>query len=250
MDTKNRAHDRWRLTVLAAILLLPLLYLFAFHAPIPQDKGYHVFADARTCLGVPHFGNVASNLAFLIVGAWGVWRCVREREGAWLSWTVFFAGVALVFFGSAYYHAAPSDERLVWDRLPMAFAFTGLFAAMVSEHIGERHERALLIPAFVLGVVSIVWWRMADDLRLYGWVQGAPLAAIPLVMLLFPARYTQRGYLLYGLAFYLAAKGAEMLDNEIYAALGTAISGHSLKHLLAAGAPLMLLLMLRRRKTV
>ena len=39
------------------------------------------------------------------------------------SWFVFFLGVALVFLGSGYYHYAPNDDSLVWDRLPMTVAF-------------------------------------------------------------------------------------------------------------------------------
>lgn len=240
-----------KLTVLAVALLLPLAYLLLLHGPIPQDKGYHVFADVRTCLGISNFGNVASNLAFLLVGLAGTWLCTtRMGEGARLSWGIFFAGVALVFAGSAYYHSAPDDDRLVWDRLPMTLAFTGLFAAMVSEHIGLQWERKLLVPALAFGIASVLWWRFANDLRMYGWLQGATLLAIPLVIALFPARYTHRRYLLTGLAFYALAKIAEALDRELYEWTFTAISGHSLKHLLAAGAPLMLLLMVMRRKAV
>jgi len=129
-------------------------------------------------------------------------------------------------------------------------AFMGLFAAMVSEHIGLQWERKLLYPALVLGVASVLWWRYADDLRVYVWVQGAPLLAIPLVIVLFPARFSHRHYLLTGLAFYAAAKVAEYLDKPLYDLLFTAISGHSLKHLIAALAPLMLLLMLQRRNSI
>lgn len=247
----NHSRDGWRLTVLAAVLILPLTYLLLIHAPIPQDKGYHVFADVRTCLGINNFGNVASNMAFLMVGTWGAWWCaLRMRGGARLAWGIFFAGVALVFAGSAYYHAAPDDDRLVWDRLPMTLAFMGLFAAMVSEHIGLQWERKLLYPALVLGVASVLWWRYADDLRVYVWVQGAPLLAIPLVIALFPARFSHRHYLLTGLAFYAAAKVAEYLDKPLYDLSLAAISGHSLKHLIAALAPLMLLLMLQRRNRI
>lgn len=237
-----------RVVWLIVILIAPLAYLLLLHAPIPQDKGYHVFADARTCLGIRNFGNVASNLAFLLVGAIGALWCMRNlRAGARLSWIIFFAGVALVFVGSGYYHATPNDDTLVWDRLPMTLAFMGLFAALVGEHLGPQFERPVLIPALVIGIASVFWWRYTDDLRVYVWVQGAPLLAIPFVLAMFPARYTHRSYLLYGLAFYALAKVAELYDRDTYALTSQWISGHSVKHLLAAGAPLMLLLMLQRR---
>lgn len=234
--------------LLTIIVVSPLLYLLLMHAPIPQDKGYHLFADARTCLGVRNFGNVASNLAFLLVGVVGWWWTRNHlHHGARLSWMTFFAGVALVFAGSGYYHLTPNDDTLVWDRLPMTLAFMGLFAALVSEHLGAQYERRLLIPALIIGVVSVFWWRYTDDLRIYIWVQLAPLLAIPFVLAMFPGRYTHRWYMLYGLGFYGVAKIAEFYDQETYALTTLWLSGHSLKHLLAAMAPLCLLLMLRRR---
>lgn len=238
-----------RVWLLALIVLAPLFYLLLLHAPIPQDKAYHLFADLRTCLGIPNFGNVASNLAFLLVGVVGaIWSYRNLKFGARLSWLIFFAGVALVFVGSGYYHATPNDDTLVWDRLPMTLAFMGLFAALVSEHLGARFERPVLIPALVIGVASVFWWRYTDDLRLYVWVQGAPLLAIPFILAMFPGRYTHRVYLLYGLVFYALAKGAEFYDRETFDVTGNFISGHSGKHLLAAMAPLFLYLMLRRRQ--
>lgn len=240
-----------RVIWLAIIIIAPLAYLLLLHTPIPQDKGYHIFADVRTCLGIVNFGNVASNLAFLLVGAIGALWCARNpRSGARLSWNVFFVGVALVFVGSGYYHATPNDDTLVWDRLPMTIAFMGLFAALVGEHLGMQYERPVLIPALIIGVASVFWWRYTDDLRVYVWVQGAPLLAIPFMLAMFPGRHTHRHYLLYGLAFYALAKVAEFYDRDAYALTSEWISGHSVKHLLAAVSPLMLLLMLRRRGTV
>ncbi len=237
------------MTWLLAIIAAPLVYLLLLYGPIPQSKGYHLFADTRTCLGIVNFSNVASNLAFLLVGLWGwVWCRRNLRDGAHLSWMMFFAGVALVFFGSAYYHYRPNDDTLVWDRLPMTLAFMGLFTALLSEHLGARIEKPVLIPALVLGIASVFWWRHTDDLRMYIWVQLAPLLAIPFVLAMFPARYSHRVYLLYGLGFYALAKVAEGFDHDAFTFTAQWISGHSLKHLIAALAPLMLLMMLRRRR--
>lgn len=236
---------------LAAIVLMPLLYLMLLQGPIEQDKAYHLFADARTCLGVRNFGNVASNLLFLLAGVVGAIWCYRHLQaGARHAWLVFFVGVALVFFGSSYYHTTPNQDTLVWDRLPMTLAFMGLFVALLSEHLSDAFERRLLIPALVLGVASVWWWRYSGDLRLYIWVQSAPLLAIPFVLVMFRGRYTHRLYLALGLAFYALAKVAEMYDREIFDLTAFAVSGHSVKHLLAAMAPLFLWLMLMRRKPV
>jgi hypothetical protein len=56
--------------------------------------------------------------------------------------------------------------------------------------------------------------------------------------------------LLYGLGFYALAKVVEFYDREAFELTADIISGHSLKHVLAAVAPLFLYLMLRRRREV
>jgi hypothetical protein len=79
-------------------------------------------------------------------------------------------------------------------------------------------------------------------------VQFAPLLAIPVILAAYDAPYTHRRYLLYGLACYVLAKGAEFYDREIFEWTAYAISGHSLKHLLAALAPVYVYRMLRLRQ--
>ena len=240
----------WREISLVAICLA-MLALFLSRAPIAQDLAYHNFADRRTFCGIPNAFDVSSNLAFLVVGVLGIlfWRTRRE-QGLAVSWLVLFAGTALVFFGSGYYHWGPSNATLLWDRLPMTIAFMGLFAAFISEHVSPRLERYLLVPAVVVGIASAVWWHFVDDLRWYAWVQFTPLVCIPFVLAVFPARYTHRADLLYALGLYVVAKFAELWDWQIYALTGNLFSGHTLKHLLAAGGVLMILVMLKRRTAV
>jgi hypothetical protein len=129
----------------------------------------------------------------------------------------------------------------------MTVAFMGLFAALLSEHLGKEFEHRLLIPAVVVGIASVVWWKVTDDLRVYIWVQLTPLLVIPYVIAVFPGRYTHRHYLLYGVGFYALAKAAEYYDRETFTLTWSVLSGHSLKHLLAAAAPFCVYLMLRRR---
>lgn len=245
-----RFTDHWREAVLFGISL-GLLAVALSVEPVAQDPAYHHFADRRAAVGVPNFLNVVSNVAFLAVGSAGMALASRDRvPGARVSWGVFFAGAALVAFGSAYYHWAPTNAALVWDRLPMTLGFMGLFVALLSEHIDEKLERKLLLPALVVGAASVAWWRYADDLRLYAWVQFMPLIILPLLVALFPGRYTHRCYLLYGLACYLLAKVAEALDAQIFEASAAGVSGHTLKHLLAALAVYFVYLMLKRREAM
>jgi hypothetical protein len=245
-----RSSQRWRIGALGFILLVSLAVVVSLGS-VEQWQSYHDFADRRLMLGVPNLFDVASNLAFLIVGACGVALCLsNHRPRAAASWTTLFVGTALVSLGSAYYHWAPTDATLAWDRLPMTLGFMALFVALLAEHVGERLERTLLAPALIAGVASVLWWRWTGDLRFYLWVQLAPLLSIPLVLALFPPRYTHRRLLAYGLGLYLLAKLAEYADRDIFELTGHVISGHTLKHLLAAGAIACVLLMLRRRSWV
>ena len=236
-----------RVWLLLATLVVPLLTL-PLLPPIAQDPHYHAFADTRAVFGIANFQNVASNVPFLLVGLAGLHLClVRRRES--LSWIACVAGVVLVAFGSAYYHLQPSDETLVWDRLPMTIAFMALFTALLAEHLTVKREGVLLAVAIATGPASIAWWRITGDLKLYVWVQVAPFLAIMALLALYRGRYTGRYWLAYGLLFYALAKVVEFSDARIYALTSEATSGHTLKHLLAALAPLCVYWMLRTRKS-
>jgi hypothetical protein len=237
----------------------------AFVRPIPQPQAYHLFADQRRLCGVSNFANTASNLAFLVVGIWGIAAIVagkvRFREVRFIDtrerwpWLVFFAGVALTCAGSAYYHLAPDNDRLVWDRLPITLSFMSLFAAMITERISIKAGLALLAPLLLLGIVSVWYWRLTEqsghgDLRLYGFVQFFPALGIPLILGLFPARYTHTWDLVPAMALYVLAKFLEAADKQVYGVLGRSISGHTLKHLAAAMATWWILRMLLHREAV
>jgi hypothetical protein len=208
---------------------------------------------------VPNGLNVLSNLAFAVVGVAGLWFLLRRRidfrdprEG-W-PWTVFFVGVALTSVGSAWYHLAPSNETLVWDRMPMAVAFMGLLAAVIAERIGVRVGHRLLWPLVVLGILGVLSWYFirrsgAGDLRPYVLVQFYPVIAIPLILVLFPRTYTLAAGFVGAWVGYALAKVAELEDGRIFR-LGGLVSGHTLKHLLAAAAIGILVWMLLRRTQV
>ncbi|MFN0314192.1 MAG: ceramidase domain-containing protein [Burkholderiales bacterium] len=239
----------WRESLLLSGLFVPLIALVTAAEPIGQDPAYHGFADQRALFGIPNALNVLSNLPFLLVGLLGL-RTALRNTGTRPSWATHFAGTALVCFGSAYFHWEPNNATLVWDRIPMTLAFMGMFIALLSEHLERNIESVLLAPALVIGVGSVLWWAYSGDLRLYVWVQFGPLLAIPVLIAFFKGRYSHRHYLLYGLGFYVAAKLAEMWDRQIFEMTGQWLSGHSLKHVLAAGAPLCILLMLKRRSAL
>src|SRR5262245_44675773 len=207
---------------LAALLLVPA---------IPQNQDYHQFADQRTLLGIPNFWNVVSNLPFIVIGAIGL---IRHRDNP--ATIVLFAGIFLTGFGSSYYHWSPTDDALFWDRLPMTLGFGAILSIVVAERLDARVGAILLWPMLVLGVLSLIWWRQTGDLRLYAWVQFFPCLALPVLLVLFPAKYTNAFYWVIAAALYVGAKVLEYTDTAVYAALGQLLSGHTLKHLAAAAA--------------
>ncbi len=205
--------------------------------PIPQNQAYHEFADQRQILGIPNFANVVSNIPLFLAGAIGLTFCLVMRpEGAARSWAAVFLCAGLTAFGSAYYHWSPSNETLVWDRLPMAAGFMALFIAVASEQLGAQIEDLGLAMALAAGAGSVLWWAIFDDLRFYGWIQFFPLIAICAVIIFYPGAYSRRHYLAFGLGLYLLAKFAEHYDGAIFAMTRGALAGHALKHLLAAAA--------------
>lgn len=237
----------WRHVVIALILVGSLAAMFA-RAPFAQDQAYHDFADGRAVFGIPNFGDVASNIAFLIAGLCGLWVCFTRDLGRDRSaWIVAFAGIALVSIGSGYYHLAPTDATLFWDRAAMTVGFMGVVVAVLGEYVSERFN-AMLWPAVILGLASVVYWRLFEDLRFYYWVQLGPLLALLFILLLFRPKYSNRWLLLAGLGWYGVAKLTELGDKGIFAATQDTISGHTLKHLFAGVGCYFMCLALKQTK--
>ncbi len=224
--------------------------------PVPQDPRYHQFADPEPLLGIPAGFNVLSNLLFLWAGVAGLYALFATRslaiaERARPAYAGFFGALILVAAGSAYYHVAPANATLAWDRLAITLAFMSLTTMLLAERVSERVALRLYPVLLVAGIASIVYWRLGDgagqgDLRAYALIQFLPLALAPLILGLYPSRFTRAHELWWVLVWYGVAKGCEQFDHEIYAALGF-VSGHSLKHLAAGIACLVVLRHLRRR---
>ena len=110
---------------LPAALTALLAAAALFHGPIHQPAGYHDFADQSLVWGVPHFCDVTSNLGFAIAALWGWLRLAPVRghpdlRHGWAGYRLFLAGLFLTALGSSWYHLAPDNAGLVWDRLPIA----------------------------------------------------------------------------------------------------------------------------------
>jgi len=224
--------------VVAAIALILVASLLA--PRIPQDQSYHGFADQRTLLGVPNGADVLSNLAFALVGIFGLAGLLSHRRlrfnasteaGLWLI-AVGIIGTAV---GSAWYHLNPTNATLFWDRLPMTVVFAGVIGAATSQRLGEDAGRWVLAVLPLLGIASVAYWASTGDLSLYLLLQFGGIVTLVALLVLARDRSDPIPWL-WVVAFYVAAKVSEAGDRAIWDATHGLVAGHALKHLLAAAA--------------
>jgi hypothetical protein len=204
----------WR-KALVLMFLIAIGLFVTFAPPLHQSQSYHEFADRRILFGVPDFWDVISNVPLLFVGLLGLAK-FRDKSSR-----ILFVGVFFTSLGSAYYHLAPDSARLFWDRLPMTIAFMSLFALAIN-------RPNLSVPFVFLGIASVVWWRITDNLWLYGLVQFGTMATLLAIAVrrepgLWPV-----------FIFYDLSKITEHFDEQVY--LFFPLSGHTMKHLLAGTA--------------
>jgi len=235
----NRTIKTGILLAIAASAVIGIFFVPTF----PQDTAYHTFYDQRSFYGVTNFWNVVSNLPFLIVGLAGFQMLAAHSQSHYirqnrLAYYLFALGISLTAFGSAYYHLHPSNNTLLWDRLPMTLAFMSFFCIVISDYLSQRFAKIVLIPLIVLAASSVLYWRYtesigAGDLRFYVLAQFLPLILIALVLLMFNQATLRTKMIWTTLVLYLVAKLLEAGDQKIYEVLEV-VSGHTLKHLVAA----------------
>jgi len=247
MTMQTRLIAVFTILCIAAAFLLPA---------VPQSLAYHHFADQRDVFGIDNFLDVVSNLGFLIAGMAGLvivfgGRAQFEFRSERWPYAVFFLGVLLTALGSGYYHLAPDNETLFWDRLPMTVAFMGLVSSQVVDRINIRAGLALLVPMLLLGAASVIYWRATEragvgNVLPYGILQGYSMVVVLLLAMLSPSRYTRGNDLYWVFGWYGLSKLLETFDAEVLH-LGSVVSGHTLKHIAAAIAGFTVCYMLSHR---
>lgn len=244
------------LLVVAAAMILP---------SIPQPADYHQFADQRSFLGIPNFNDVISNLSFLLSGSAGlvflgrvyrapaqtIFRDIKEC----VPYGVLFFSVAAAAFGSMYYHWTPDTGHLLWDRLPIVIGIAALLSATLVDRISPAVGLWTLPLLVVLAVLSVLYWYWTElqgtgNLNFYIVMQFYSILLIVWISLRFPSRYTCGNDVYQVIALYVVAKVAEMLDRAIYVWTSGWVSGHTLKHLIAAYAAYRIVQILRKRVLV
>jgi hypothetical protein len=127
----------------------------------------------------------------------------------------------------------PTDDTLLWDRLPLGLAIAGFVAAAITERVGVREGLLTLPVLLIFTLLSVLLWYYGQDQRYYFALQAVAIITVPLLCALLTGPYTGSTAWFVTAGLYFLAKLAELLDHSIYA-LGHVISGHTLKHLLAA----------------
>ena len=204
-----------------------LLALAWFGPVLPASEHQHAFADQRGLWGIPCALDVLSNLPFAIAGLWGLVALRRVPQGlldtaSRALATLFFVGLLCTAAGSTLYHWQPQDAGLLWDRLGMVLPFAGLLGLAAAGRVSVRAGGATAGAVLLAGPLAVV--------QLGGMLVVLALACMP----------RRDGALALHLgaviALYALAKLFEGADHWVFAATAQAVSGHTLKHVLAAGA--------------
>lgn len=247
----------WLLLTAAALALLAFLL-----PPIAQPPQYHDFADQRPCGPLPNCLDTASNALFMLAGLSGFHilrgaagrRAFADPREVW-PYALFFLAVILVGFASGYYHLAPDNAGLAWDRAAIALALMAWFAAVVGERVGLATGLRFLPFLVGGGLGSVVWWHWSEtqgmgDLRPYLFMQIVPILLTPLLLWLYPPRYSDGRDVLAVVALYLLALLFDLSDRLVFAASNGLVSGHTLKHVVAALAALWVARHLHARRRI
>lgn len=248
-------HPIKKIHILLLITIVGIISVL-FIAPIAQNQEYHVFADRRFLFSIPNFWNVVSNIPFGIAGICGIFYCFRHKfklidYQLVVPIFMFFVGIFFTGVGSTYYHLNPTNETLLWDRLPMTISFMAFFTIVINDFISIKLGTRLFIPLLISGILSLLYWQITEnkgvgDLRFYVLVQFLPIILITAILILY--KNTNVGGLYFiVLSIYLLAKFFEINDDLIFS-INHIISGHSIKHIIAASAPLIYLIGLCKRK--
>ncbi len=238
------ARAEWALLLAAATLLA----LAVGGPPLHDSLHQHAFADQRTWVGLPCALDVLSNLPFAIAGLWGL-VLLRRAHGAGRTLghppqdavsrglaALFFGGLICTAVGSALYHVRPDDDGLLWDRLGMVLPFAGLLGLAVHSRVSARAGLCAAGVVLAAGMAAVLWWARSGQLLPWAVVQlGGMLVVLALSLL--PRRTgTLAPHLGAVIALYGAAKLFEAADHAVFQATQQWLSGHSIKHLLAAAA--------------
>jgi hypothetical protein len=249
MASKTTSRE-WGLAIAAVVLLVAA----GVGPHIGAPANYHHFVDQRSWGGLPHAGDVLSNIGFLIAGVAGaccLWRLpprsLTNMERAMAA--LFFAGLIATSACSTWYHLQPDEARLVIDRSGMAIAFAGLLGLAVTTRVSER-AGALTGLGLLLAAPWTIHIAASGELLPWAVLQFGGMAALCVLARVRPLPLALHVDWIVIVAIYGVAKVAEVGDAAIFEFTGHLVSGHTLKHLIAAFAAWPLVAALDARRSV
>ena len=222
-------------------VVLGLLALAVFGQGITQPAQQHAFADQRAWAGVPFAMDVLSNLSF---AAWGfvgmmclhgLFKRIRINTEHVLA-SLFFAGLVLTAAASSWYHLQPDDAGLAIDRLGMVVAFAGLLGLAVAGRISHKAGACMAVAVLLLGPVSVWFWLTSGNVLPWLVIQFGGMGLMVWMAAIKPlpgALAVRWGVVV---TVYAIAKLLELADHQVYEMTRHAVSGHSLKHMVASFA--------------
>lgn len=191
-------------TIIATILSLYILSYNKDKFNHDSQLKYNDFADKRQICCIKNFGDVISNLIYILGGLYNY-----QNDFHLCAYSIFVA------IGSTYYHLDPNMSTLFYDRLPMIFIISYII------HLKLEFD---FILTLIIGIDSLMKWFFTLNLINYVIFQGVPL----FVLLIFGDLNSK-----IAACFYLVAKFCEDNDKKIYAFFNNKVSGHTLKHILS-----------------
>ena len=218
--------------------LIILILLAIFLPSIEQNQNYHNFADQRVLFGVNNAFDTLSNLAFIMVGALGLFnfynnQYIKISNSFSVILNLFFISIILTGLGSSFYHLSPNDFTLVFDRLAMSLVFASILAMLAYLKISSRFGLHTLAELLILAPLTVLIWKFNGNLTPYVVLKFGGIILVILTLLLTKTRMQGPCFtsliILYG-----AAKLVEFYDEKIFNLSQNLISGHTLKHLIAA----------------
>lgn len=242
-------------TLLAAAAGLALL-LACFGPHVAQHAYYHAFADQRALFGVPYAMDVLSNLPFALAGVIGLvaWfsagrapvrnplrNPLRNPDPTRQFAALFFAGLIVTALGSTYYHLNPSDSSLALDRLGMVASFAGMLGLAAAQRVSLRAGLATVLAVLLMGHSTVAVWAETGNLLSWAVLQGGGMVMLLVLAMCRPVAQTSAVALpsttvalLPVVLVYTLAKFLELADQPIFELTHQLVSGHSLKHAVAA----------------
>ena len=238
----NLKLEKYELALLGAVLALLTAAIMA--PAVAQSAHHHLFADQRAWGGLPFAADVLSNLPFLLWGGLGLTILARQARGVGRRpvaasrglTALFFAGLVVTAFMSAFYHWQPDNAGLAFDRLGMVMAFAGLMGLAAAGRVSVRAGELLALAVLLLGPLGIWVWSTSGNVLPWAVLQFGGMLLVLCLAVLKPlqgAPVIRWGWVV---VTYALAKCFEIADEAVFAATSQLVSGHSLKHVVASFA--------------